>query len=149
MKRLLLPLLALVFLLAAVMYGVGGWPDGRQWASLLRRPDLVAMTLALLVVWANMHLISVAILTARFSSFAIAGKIVVLSFSEDGVDADVEGVASHVPWNRFAARIEQDDRVLLKIARWEALTVPRRSFPDDASWQDALALLRQRVPHEG
>lgn len=146
-KRLLLPALALAAMLGVIVYRLGGWPTERQWAVFLRRPELIAMTVVLVMLWANLHWCSILTLVARFRSLAIADKEIMVSFSEDGLAADVEGVASHIPWAKFTGRIEEADRVLLKIARWEAVTIPRRAFPDDASWRGALAFLREKVPH--
>ena len=148
-KRLLLPLAAMALMLGVVVYNLGGWPSGRQWGALLRRPELIAMTIGLVLLWANLNWCSILALVARFRSFAIADKDIRVSFSESGLDADVEGVASHIRWPKFTARIEAADRVLLKIARWEAVTIPRRAFADDASWQGALAFVREKVPHAG
>ena len=136
-----------VFLLIGLALGSGGWPTARMWAAFVRTPELVAIAAAALVLSQFSHYVGIVVLWARFRSLAIADKTVTLVFDDDALRADVEGTSSIVPWKNFISRIDTQDGVFLKIGRWEAVTIPRRAFADDASWRAALAFLREKVPH--
>ena len=127
--------------------GMGRWPTLEELAFLSRSPGLIATFVAFLVVSQLTHFLGIGILCARFGSLAVANKTVTLVFDDDALKADVEGTSSIVPWENFISRAETQDGVFLKIGRWEAVTIPRRAFPDDASWQAARAFLREKVPH--
>jgi hypothetical protein len=136
-----------ICLAAGLAIGVGHWPTRAEWSALLREPWLLGLFAAFLVLSQFAHFLNVAILWARFGSLAVANRRVTLTFAEDALSGDVEGTHSTVPWTNFIARIETPDAVFLKIGRWEALTVPRRAFPDNASWHAARAFLQEKVPH--
>ena len=142
-------MLAIVIVATAigVAFGFGGWPTARQWSLLTETPWPLAIMAGLLLLSQFAHYINVAVLWLRFRSLAIADKTVTLTFGDDAVEADVEGMRSTVPWGSFVGRILTADAAYLKIGRWEALTVPRRAFADDESWHAALAFLKQKVPH--
>lgn len=134
-------------LLGGLLLGLGHWPTSREWGWLMRSPQLVGLVVTLLVLSQVSHYCNILTLWARFRTLAIADKPITLAFDQDGLDTDVGGTRSSVPWANFIARTEEDDRVFLKIGKWEALTIPRRAFPDDASWQQVLAFLREKVPN--
>ena len=140
-------LLMSLCLLVGLSIGAGGWPSARMWTVLVRTPELFAVAAASIVLSQFSHYVGVVFLWARFRSLAVADKTVTLVFDDDALKADVEGTSSSVPWKNFISRIERSDGIFLKIGRWEAVTIPRRAFADDASWRAALAFLREKVPY--
>ena len=150
LKRRLLSLgFMAICLVVGLVAGIGHWPTPREWAWLSRSPQLAGIVVMLLALSQFSHYINIAMLWARFHSLAMAEKPVTVTFRAEDLEADVAGTCSRVPWANFVRRVEESDRVFLKIGRYEAFTIPRRAFPDDASWQGALTFLREKVPHAG
>lgn len=150
MRSRLLRILAMTAcLFGGLMLGLGHWPTRKEWDAVLETPHLLALFAVFLLLAPFSHYFNVVTLWARFRNLAIAEKSITLTFRQDGLDAEAAGTHSSIPWANFITRTEEGDRVFLRIGKWEALTIPRRAFPDDASWQGACAFLREKVPHAG
>jgi hypothetical protein len=80
-----------------------------------------------------------------FPRFSAANKNIQLTFTDDGIRAQHDGMEGKLPWGSVKRILETDDYVFLPISRAEMVVVPRRALPSAAAAAELTNYIRSKV----
>lgn len=127
----------------AVMVFAGGGLSARETLDLLFSPSLrlpIGSFLVLTMVFVLFaHRVNALNAHFLYAKLFAADSEIVLDFTETGLKSKVQGVEASFPWSAIGRVIALPDRFLLCISKREAITVPKRAFPDETAYRETLA----------
>ncbi len=135
---------------------IHGWP-GRALAvlggvllvdRLVNGGSLWAITLPLLALGTHViRLVGLLIVTINARKLTPAQRRVRFTLGEDELSVlDETGVGLHVPWASFDLWVRKEDRAFLRFGTGTLLHLPRGAWPEDARWEEVMAMVAARVP---
>lgn len=116
-----------------------------DWLLALQQPIVLGSLVACGLLIAFGHYIAIACVLAGYRRYAVADKPIDVTLGGEGIDMDVTGIRSSLPWNKVRSLVERPDRLLIGISKSEFLTLPRRGFADPETYRAAVTYVKARV----
>lgn len=116
-----------------------------DWLTALQQPLVLGVLAVFGLLIAFGHYIGIACVLAGYRRYAVADKQIEIVLGAEGIDMDVTGIRSTLPWDRVSSLVERPDRLLIGISKIEFLTLPRRGFSDPESYRAAVRYAKKQV----
>lgn len=116
-----------------------------DWPTALQQPLVLGVLTVFGLLIAFGHYIGIACVLAGYRRYAVADKQIEIVLGAEGIDTDVTGIRSTLPWDRVSSLVERPDRLLIGISKIEFLTLPLRGFSDPESYRAAVRYVKKQV----
>ncbi|WP_186420496.1 YcxB family protein [Bosea sp. CS1GBMeth4] len=116
-----------------------------DWLSALQQPLVLSALVGFSLIVAFGHYIGILCVLAGYRRYAVADKQIDIVLGAEGIDTDVTGIRSSLPWDKVSSLVERPDRLLIGISKVEFLTLPRRGFADPECYRTAVEYVKKQV----